>query len=144
MGVVDFFQPDEILRVWRYPEGGAAFEELFEIKRTGNNWTASRFTYLPDEFRNDNQLRSLRKKEKIDLSKDEIKAFVNRKLLHKDTKPTEIREDVVSTVCLCDLYRTEYRKGNQAHFFEFNLEEKGNTNISKIKLISFLTKSVLE
>ena len=144
IGVVDFFEPDEILRVWRYPEGGAVFEELFEIRQTKNNWTAYRFTYLLDDYRNDDRYQSLRKKQKIELSEEEIKGFVNGKLLHEDTKPTDIRKDVISVGCLCDLYRTEYRKGNQAHFFEFNLEEKGNTNVSKIKLISFLSKSRAE
>ena len=35
IGISDFYEPDEILRIWRFPEGGAIFEELIEIKRNG-------------------------------------------------------------------------------------------------------------
>ncbi|NAS32729.1 hypothetical protein GTQ40_17245 [Flavobacteriaceae bacterium R38] len=37
IGVSDFHEPDEILRIWRFPEGGAVFEELIEIKRNGKS-----------------------------------------------------------------------------------------------------------
>lgn len=144
MDIVDFFEPDEISRVWRYPDGGAAFEELFEIRQTENSWTAYRYTYLLDEYITDDRLQLLRKKQKLNLSEKEIMDFVNEKLLHKDTKSTETKNGVISDICFCDLYRTEYRKGDQAHFFEFYLEEKGNTNISKLKLITFLNKIVLQ
>jgi len=140
MGVANFFESDEILRVWRFPEGGAVFEELIEIQRNDTIWTVNRFTYLLDEFRKDAKLKSLRKKEKMKLSASEILAFVNNRLLHQDTDLTK-HEDVMNS-CLCDLYSAEYRNGNYAHFFEFNLQETGNTNVSKIKLISFLEKII--
>ena len=45
-GVFDFYNSDEIMRIWRFPEGGAVFEELIEIKRNGKDWSSIRYTYL--------------------------------------------------------------------------------------------------
>ena len=62
-GISDFYEPDEILRIWRFPEGGAVFEELIEIKRVQNNWISTRYTYLLDEHINSSTFKNLRKKE---------------------------------------------------------------------------------
>ena len=139
LGVFDFFDSDEILRVWRFPEGGAVFEELIEIKRNGNEWNSIRYTYLLDEFSNKTEFQSLRKKQVLNLKPKEILEFTNKKLLLKNIKLTD-----ENRVYLSDMYIAEYRYDNQEKYFEFYLSEQGNKNPTKINLIKFLNKIMNE
>jgi hypothetical protein len=127
------------LRVWRFPEGGAVFEELIEIKRNGNEWNSIRYTYLLDEFSDRTEFQSLRKKQVLNLKKEEILEFTNKILLLKNIK---LKDE--SRVNLSDMYLAEYRNENQENYFEFNLSEQGNKNPSKINLIKFLNKIMNE
>ena len=137
MGVSDFFEPDEILRIWRFPEGGAVFEELIEIKRNGKNWTSNRYTYLLEEYSDDQTFKALRKKETLNMTREQISSIVNKKLLHKDVKSTQENQ-----ICICDLYLAEYRIGKEENYFEFFLDEKGNNNSSKLNMMNFLNKVI--
>ena|SRR5690554_3513353 len=139
MGVSDFFEPDEILRIWRFPEGGAVFEELIEIKRNGKNWTSTRYTYLLDEYADDKRFKALRKKETLNMTQEQISSFVNKKLLQKDVKSTEENQ-----ICICDLYLAEYRIGKEGNYFEFFLDEKGNNNAAKINMMNLLNKIIAQ
>ncbi|MFI2741483.1 hypothetical protein ACG2LH_01975 [Zhouia sp. PK063] len=138
-GISDFYEPDEILRVWRFPEGGAVFEELIEIKRNGKKWNSIRYTYLLDEFSEKTEFQSLRKKQILNLKKEQILEFTNKELLQKNVKPNKENQ-----IFLSDMYLAEYRNGNQVNYFKFNLEESGNNNRSKIKLITFLNRIITE
>lgn len=134
-GVFDFFDPDEIMRIWRFPEGGAVFEELIEIKRNGKEWNSIIYTYLLDEYIEKPEYQKIRKKQNLKLNEEQIIAFINKKLLQENIKP--INED---QICLCDIYLAEYRFDNQEKYFEFNLSEKGNKNSAKINLMRFMNK----
>ena len=134
LGVMDFNKPDEILRVWRYPEGGAVFEELFEFYLMDGNWISHRYTYLMEEYKENPEFISLRNKIALNIPERKIRGFANFRLLHKDA---EVKE-----VCLCDTYLAEYRSGKQANFFTFNINEKSNTNSSKLRLISLLNEII--
>lgn len=138
-GISDFYEPNEILRVWRFPEGGAVFEELIEIKRNGKNWSSIRYTYLLNEFSEKTEFQSLRKKQILNLKKEQILEFTNKELLQKNVKPNKENQ-----IFLTDMYLAEYRNGNQANYFEFILEESGNNNHSKLNLISFLNRIITE
>ncbi len=138
-GVFDFSDSDEIMRIWRFPEGGAVFEELIEIKRNGKEWNSIRYSYLLEEYSDRPEFQSLRKKQNLNLKKDQILKFINKKLLQENIKPT--KED---KICICDLYLTEYRFDNQENYFEFNLSEEENENSAKINLISFLNEIINE
>jgi hypothetical protein len=138
-GISDFYEPDETLRIWRFPEGGAVFEELIEIKRNGKEWNSIRYTYLLDEFSDKTEFQSLRKKQTLDLKKEQILEFTNRKLLQKNIKPTKENQ-----IFLSDMYLAEYRFDNQENYFEFFLEESGNENSAKNNLITFLNKIITE
>jgi len=138
-GISDFYEPDEILRVWRFPEGGAVFEELIEIKRNGKKWNSIRYTYLLDEFSEKTEFQSLRKKQILNLKKEQILEFTNKELLQKNVKPNKENQ-----IFLSDMYLAEYRNGNQANYFEFHLEESGNNNHSKMNLITFLNRIITE
>ena len=132
MEIIDFNEPDEILRIWRFPEGGAVFEELIEIRRSGNKWSSSRYTYLLDEFRNNPKYQNYRDKQNLNLSSDQIASLVNEKLL-KNPKLTNQKQ-----IFLSDMYLAEYRLADKAIFFEFFLEESGNRNSAKANLVTFL------
>ena len=134
-GVFDFFDSDEIMRIWRFPEGGAVFEELIEIKRNGKEWNSIRYTYLLDEYIEKPEYQKIRKKQTLKLNEEQIIAFINKKLLQKNIKPVNENQ-----VCLCDIYLAEYRFDNQKKYFEFNLSEKGNENSAKINLMRFMNK----
>jgi hypothetical protein len=134
-GVFDFFDPDEIMRIWRFPEGRAVFEELIEIKRNGKEWNSIIYTYLLDEYIEKPEYQKIRKKQNLKLNEEQIIAFINKKLLQENIKP--INED---QICLCDIYLAEYRFDNQEKYFEFNLSEKGNKNSAKINLMRFMNK----
>lgn len=138
-GVFDFFDSDEIMRIWRFPEGGAVFEELIEIKRNGKEWSSIRYTYLLDEYIEKPEYQKFRKKQTLKLKKEQILKFINKKLLQENIKPT--KED---QICLCDIYLGEYRLNNEQNYFEFFLGEKGNNNISKINLMKFLNERISE
>jgi hypothetical protein len=60
--VIDFFEPTDILRIWRFPEGGIAFEEMIQVTKNGDNFQAIKYTYLMDEFRDKKDLAFLRKR----------------------------------------------------------------------------------
>ncbi|TBW25545.1 hypothetical protein [Gramella sp. KN1008] len=139
MGISDFFEPDEILRIWRFPEGGAAFEELIEIKRIGKNWTSIRYTYLLDEYIGEPRFKDLRKRQTLNLTAEQISTFVNKKNLQKNVKSTQENQ-----ICICDLYLAEYRIGKEENYFEFFLDEKGNNNSAKINMMNFLSKIIVE
>ena len=130
----DFFESDEILRIWRFPEGGAVFEELIEITRSCEIYSGTKYTYIIEPYRKDKKVDEFRKTKALDLKKENISKFMNFRLLHKDVKPTGNESDNWHA----DLYRIEYRKGNQAHFFDFMFQETSNTNLSKIKLMEFV------
>tara|TARA_R110002126_G_scaffold291172_1_gene450673 strand:- start:1585 stop:2175 length:591 start_codon:yes stop_codon:yes gene_type:complete len=134
-GAFDFFDSDEIMRIWRFPEGGAVFEELIEIKRNGKEWSSIRYTYLLDEYIEKPEYQKFRKKQTLKLKEEQIIEFINKKLLQKNIKPT--KED---QICVCDIYLAEYRFDNKHNYFEFFLDEKGNNNISKVNLIKFLNE----
>ncbi|MCI2230436.1 hypothetical protein MC378_14750 [Polaribacter sp. MSW13] len=138
-GVFDFSDSDEIMRIWRFPEGGAVFEELIEIKRSGKEWSSIRYTYLLEEYSDKPEFQSLRKKQNLNLKKEQILKFINKKLLQENINPT--KED---KICICDMYLAEYRFDNQENYFEFNLSEEGNENSAKINLMSFLNEVVNE
>ena len=138
-GFFDFYNSDEILRIWRFPEGGAVFEELIEIKRNGKKWNSTRYTYLLEEYSDKSEFQSLRKKQNLNLEKEQILEFVNKKLFQENIKPTKEFQ-----ICICDIYLAEYRFGNQEKYFEFNLSEEGNENSAKINLMSFLNKIISE
>ena len=137
MGVSEFFKPDEILRIWRFPEGGAVFEELIEIKRIGKNWTSIRYTYLLDEYIGEPRFKNLRKRQTLNLTPEQISTFVNKKNLQENVKSTQENQ-----ICICDLYLAEYRIGKEENYFEFFLDEKGNKNPAKINLMNFLSKII--
>jgi len=139
MGVSDFFEPDEILRIWRFPEGGAVFEELIEIKRIGKNWTSIRYTYLLDEYIGEPRFKDLRKRQTLNLTSEKISTFVNKKNLQKNVISTQENQ-----ICVCDLYLAEYRIGKDENYFEFFLDEKGNNNSAKINMMNFLSKIIDE
>lgn len=130
----DFFEHDEILRVWRFPEGGVVFEELIEITNSNGDYTGTKYTYIIEPFRKDKKFNKFRKTRVLDLEKEILLKFMNSRLLHKDVKPPANE----NLTLLADLYRVEYRKGDQAHFFNLMLQETGNTNLSKIKLMEFV------
>ena len=132
MEISDFKDPDEILRIWRFPEGGAVFEELIQIQRFNNKWSAVRYTYLIDEFRNNPKFQKIRAKQILDLSPDQINSFVNEKLL-KNSKVTDEKQ-----IFLSDMYLAEYRLADKTNFFEFFLQESGNRNSAKANLVTFL------
>ena len=138
-GDFDFFDSDEIMRIWRFPEGGAIFEELIEIKRNGDEWSSTRYTYLLDEYIEKPQYQKFRKKETLKLKKEQILKIINKKLLQENIKPT-----ISNQLCLCDIYLGEYRLRNEQDYFKFFLDEKGNNNISKINLIKFLNEITTE
>ena len=138
-GVFDFFDSDEIMRIWRFPEGGAVFEELIEIKRIGKEWNSIRYTYLLDEFSDKTEFQSLRKKQTLDLKKEQILEFTNKDLFQKNIKPA-----IENQIFISDLYLIEYRFDNQENYFQLNLGEKGNENSSKINLIKFINKTITE
>jgi hypothetical protein len=139
LGISDFFEPEEILRIWRFPEGGAVFEELIEIKRNGKVWNSIKYTYLLDEFSEKSEYQSFRKKQNLNLKKEQILEFVNKKLLQKNLKPTNKNQ-----IFLSDMYLAEYRFDQEVKYFEFFLEEGGNKNSSKINLITFLNNIISE
>src|SRR5690606_10541085 len=122
-----------------FPEGGAVFEELIEIKRNGKEWNSVRYTYLLDEFSNKPEFQSLRKKQTLNLKKEQILEFTNKKLLQKNIKPTKENQ-----IFLSDMYLAEYRFDNQVNYFEFFLEESGNDNSAKNNLTTFLNKIITE
>jgi hypothetical protein len=138
-GVFNFYDSDEIMRIWRFPEGGAVFEELIEIKRNGKEWSSIRYTYLLDEYIEKPEYQKIRKKQTLKLKEEQIIEFINKKLLQENIKPT--KED---QICLCDIYLLEYRFDNKHNYFEFFLDEKGNNNISKVNLIEFLNETISE
>jgi hypothetical protein len=138
-GVFNFLNPDDIMRIWRFPEGGAVFEELIEIKRNGKEWNSIRYTYLLEEYSEKPEFQSFRKKQNLNLKKEQILELFNNKLLQENIKPT--KED---QICICDMYLVEYRFDNQEYYFEFNLIEEGNENSAKINLMSFLNKIMNE
>ena len=133
------FDSDEIMRIWRFPEGGAVFEELIEMKRNGKEWSSIRYPYLLEEYSDKPEFQSLRKKQNLNLKKEQILEFINKKLLQENIKPT--KED---QICICDMYLAENRFDNQENYFEFNLSEEGNENSAKINLMSFLNKIMNE
>jgi len=137
--ISDFFDSDEIMRIWRFPEGGAVFEELIEIKRNGKEWNSMRYTYLLDEFSDRSEFQSLRKKQTLNLEKEEILAFINKDLFQKNIKPT-----IKNQIFISGMYLVEYRFDNQENYFELNLREKGNENSSKINLIKFINTIITE
>ena len=139
IGVSNFYEPDEVLRIWRFPEGGAVFEELIEIKRNGKKWNSIRYTYLLDEFSKNPEFQNLRKKQILNLNKEQLLEFTNKKLLQKSVKPN--REN---KIFLSDMFLAEYRNDNQTNYFEFFLEESGNNNSAKINLITFLNEIITE
>ncbi|QNM84612.1 hypothetical protein H9W90_10430 [Polaribacter pectinis] len=139
LGAFDFFDSDEIMRIWRFPEGGAVFEELIEIKRNGKEWSSIRYTYLLDEYIDKPEYQKFRKKQTLKLKKEQILEFINKKLLQENIKPT--KED---QICLCDIYLAEYRLNNEQNYFEFFLREEGNKNISKVNLMKFLNEIISE
>ncbi len=139
IGVSDFFDSDEILRVWRFPEGGAVFEELIEIRRNGKIWNSIRYTYLLDEFKDKPEFQNLREKQTLNLKKEQILRFTNKKLLQKNIKRTNENQ-----IFLSDMYLAEYRFDNEVNYFEFFLEENKNKNSSKINLIAFLNEIITE
>ena len=139
LGKFDFFDSDEILRIWRFPEGGVVFEELIELKRKGKEWSSIRYTYLLDEYIEKPEYQKFRKKQNLNLKKEQILEFSNKKLLQENLKPTE-----ESQICICDFYLGEYRLNNKQKYFEFFLDEKGNNNISKVNLIKFLNEIISE
>ena len=130
----DFFESDEILRVWRFPEGGAVFQELIEITKCNGIYSGTKYTYIIEPYRKEKKFDEFRKIKVLELKKENVSKFMNFRLLHKDVKPTGNG----SGSWHADLYRVEYRKGNQAHFFDFMLQETGNTNFSKINLMDFV------
>ena len=130
----DFFEPDEILRIWRFPEGGAVFEELIEITNSNSIYSGTKYTYIIEPYRKDKRFHKFRKTRRLKLDRESVLSFMNNRLLHKDVEPTENESDA----WLADLFRVEYRKGNQAHFFEFMFQETTNTNLTKIELIKFV------
>jgi len=136
-GGFDYFDSDEIIRIWRFPEGGAVFEELIEIKRNGKKWNSIRYTYLLEEFSDKPEFQSLRNKQPLNLKKEEIIEFLNKKLLLENIKSTQENQ-----IFLSDMYLAEYRFNKQENYFEFVLEESGNENSSKINLIKFLNKTI--
>lgn len=138
-GEFNFFDPDEIMRIWRFPEGGAVFEELIEIKRYGKEWDSTRYTYLLDEFTGRPEFQNFRRKQNLNLSKEEILKFTNRDLLQKNITPNKENQIFVS-----DMYLAEYRFNIQESFFEFHLGESGNSNSAKINLMTFLNKTLTE
>lgn len=141
LDVISIFNSDEVLRIWRFPEGGAAFEELFEFRREDHKWYLNRYTYLIDEFSNEKSLQKLRKRKEIKLDGlgFEVSSYVNKRLLYKN-----VLNDSDQKKCLCDSYRAEYRLGNQGNIFTFDLEERQNINKSKELLIKALKKIVEE
>ena len=140
MNVTNFFEPDEILRVWRFPEGGAVFEEMIEFVRMEDDWKIVRYTYLADEYKDGGQFQSFRKTQNIiqDELCESVDSFVNKTLLYKNA----VVADKEERFCVCDMYRAEYRINDQAHIFEFNLYEVSNTNTAKKRLISVLEEMV--
>ncbi|MCA0133759.1 hypothetical protein [Winogradskyella alexanderae] len=139
IGVSDFYEPNEILRIWRFPEGGAVFEELIEIKRNGKEWKSIRYTYLLDEFSNKPEFQNLRKKQTLNLTEEQILEFTNDELLQKNVKPNKENQ-----IFLSDMYLAEYRFDNRANYFEFFLEESGNNNSAKMNLITLLNEIITE
>jgi len=139
LGVSDFYEPEEILRIWRFPEGGAVFEELIEIKRNGKDWNSIRYTYLLDEYSGKIEFQELRGKQTLNLMTKQILRFANKKLLLKNLKPKKENQ-----IFLSDMYLAEYRSDNQVNYFEFFLEESGNENSAKINLITFLNEIISE
>lgn len=137
MGISDFYEPDEILRIWRFPEGGAVFEELIEIKRIGKNWTSIRYTYLLDEYIGEPKLKDLRKRQTLNLTPEQISTFVNKKNLQHNVISTQENQ-----ICICDLYLAEYRNGKEENYYEFFLDEKRNNNSAKINMMNFLSKII--
>lgn len=138
-GVFDFFNSDEIMRIWRFPEGGAVFEELIEIKRNGKEWSSIRYTYLLDEYIEKPEYQKFRKKQNLKLSRKQISKFVNKKLLKENIKPT-----IEDQICICDMYLVEYRLEKDENYFKFFLDEKGNNNVSKVNLMNFLNEIITE
>lgn len=130
----DFFEPDEILRIWRFPEGGAVFEELIEITNSNGIYNGTKYTYIIEPYRKDKKFNEFRETKILDLKKESPSRFMNSRLLHKDVEPTANERDNWHA----DSYRVEYRKGNQAHFFDFMFKETSNTNLSKLKLMDFV------
>ena len=139
ISISDFYEPEEILRIWRFPEGGAVFEELIEIKRNGQQWSSIRYTYLLDEFSHKSDFQKFRNKKKLDLTPEQISKFANKKLLQKN-----IKQQKENQIFLSDMYLAEYRFNDQTSYFEFFLEESGIENSSKINLIRFLDKIISE
>lgn len=138
-GLFDFYDSDEIMRIWRFPEGGAVFEELIEIKRNGKEWRSIRYTYLLDEYIEKPEYQKFRKKQNLKLSRKLISKFVNKELLKENIKPT-----IEDQICICDMYLVEYRLEKNENYFEFFLDEKGNNNVSKVNLMNFLNEIITE
>ena len=140
MNVTNFFESDEILRVWRFPEGGTVFEEMIEFVRIKDDWKITRYTYLADEYKDGEQFQSFRKTQNIlqnDLC-ESVGSFINKTLLYKNA----VVADEEERFCVCDMYRAEYRINDQSHIFVFNLDEVSNTNTAKKRLISELDEMV--
>ena len=138
-GDFDFFNSDEIMRIWRFPEGGAVFEELIEIKRNGKEWNSIRYTYLLDEYINKPEYQKFRKNKNLKLSRKQISKFVNKELLKENIKST-----IENQICICDMYLVEYRLEKDENYFDFFLDEKGNSNVAKVNLMNFLNEIITE
>jgi hypothetical protein len=140
LGVTSFYEPKEILRIWRFPEGGAAFEEMIDFIRTDKNWTVIKYTYLLEQFRDDKELRNLRKKVTL-IDKgiiNGIPTFINKDLQLKDT---QLNPD---GIYIEDLYKVEYRLGDNLYKFDICFSEKEVKNKSKNELIKTLKQIIVD
>lgn len=140
LGVTPFYEPDEILRIWRFPEGGAAFEEMIDFIKKDQSWTVIKYTYLVEEFRHDTQLKKIRNR--ITLTDkdiiDKIPLFINKDLQLRDTQLSP------DGIYIEDLFQAEYRLGDKVYKFDIALSEKGIKNKSKIELIKILNRIIVD
>ncbi|UII20563.1 hypothetical protein [Fulvivirga ligni] len=133
----------ETLRVWRFPGGGAAFEQLLEYNKQDSELNFH--SYVLEDFKDIGELKDLNytKVIKDNLLIDNLKSIVSKFDLLKTQDSEQYCEGVLGCA---DVYLVEYTNGEQTNKFiiNHNIEECDVLKAEGLKKIFVIMQRVMD
>ena len=134
----------ETLRIWRFPGGGAVFEQMLEFKKANSELTFH--SYLIEDFENEkeNQLSELNFSKRINEKGiiSELKSIIS----DSDFIETEDSEKYCEPFWGCaDVYLVEFTNGNETNKFiiNHNVEKCDNKKAENSKKIFEIINDII-
>ena len=132
----------ETLRIWRFPGGGAVFEQMLEFNKTNSELTFH--SYLIEEFEKENQLSKLNFSKKI----NEKGIISELKSIISDSEFIEAQDS--EKYCepfwgCADVYLVEFTNGNKTTKFiiNHNIEKCDNKKAENSKKIFKIMNEII-